>query len=58
MPVQRKENKGGKTLIVHVTGMLAKAMRTFALWEEIKFDISHFADVYKIAAAGIPSRLY
>jgi hypothetical protein len=79
MPVQLNEEDGGKMLVVHVSGKLAKAdyehfvpeferlvwqqsklrvlfdMTGFhgwdagALWEDIKFDIKHFADIERLA---------
>ena len=82
MPIQLKEENGGKILAVHVSGRLAKAdyehfvpeferlvlqhgklrvlfdMTGFhgwdagALWEDIKFDIKHFADIERVAMIG------
>ena len=82
MPVQLDEENGGKILVVHVSGKLAKAdyehfvseferlvrqhgklqllfdMTGFhgweagALWEDIKFDIKHFAHIERLAMVG------
>ena len=82
MPIQLDEQNGGKTLVVHVSGKLAKAdyqhfvpeferlvqkhgklrvlfdMTGFhgweagALWEDIKFDVKHFADIERLAMVG------
>ena len=82
MPIQLNEGNGGKILVVHVSGKLAKAdyehfipeverlvsqhgklrilfvMNDFhgwdlgALWEDIKFDIKHFADIERLAMVG------
>ena len=82
MPIQHDEQNGGKVLVVHVSGMLAKAdyqhfvpeferlvqqhgklrvlfdMTGFhgwearALWEDIKFDVKHFADIERLAMIG------
>ena len=82
MPIQLDEQNGGKTLVVHVSGKLAKAdyehfvpefdrlvrqhgklrvlldMTGFhgwqagALWEDIKFDFKHFADIERLAMVG------
>ena len=82
MPIQLNEENGGKILVVHVSGKLAKAdyghfvpeferlvrqhgklrvlfdMTGFhgweagALWEDIKFDIKHFADIERLAMVG------
>jgi len=82
MPIQLNEENGGKILVVHVSGKLAKAdyehfvpeferpvrqngklrvlfdMAGFhgwevgALWEDVKFDIKHFADIERLAMVG------
>jgi hypothetical protein len=82
MPIQLKEENGGKLLSVQVSGKLAKAdyehfvpeferlvglqgklrvlfdMTNFhgweagALWEDIKFDVKHFADIERLAMVG------
>jgi hypothetical protein len=82
MPIQLNEEDGGKMLVVHVGGKLAKAnyehfvpeferlvqqhgklrvlfdMTGFhgweggALWEDIKFDVKHFADIERLAMVG------
>ena len=82
MPIQLDEQNGGKLLVVHVSGKLAKAdyqhfvpeferlvqkhgklrvlfdMTGFhgweagALWEDIKFDVKHFADIERLAMIG------
>ena len=82
MSIQLDEENGGKLLVVHVSGKLAKAdyehfvpeferlvqqhgklrvlfdMTGFhgwdlgALWEDIKFDIKHFADIERLALVG------
>jgi hypothetical protein len=82
MPIQLDEQNGGKTLVVHVSGKLAKAdyehfvpeferlvrqhgklrvlfdMTGFhgweagALWDDIKFDVKHFADIERLAMIG------
>lgn len=82
MPIQLNEENGGKILLVHVSGKLAKAdylhfvpeferlvkqhghlrvlfdMTGFhgwtagALWEDIKFDLKHFADIERLAMVG------
>ena len=82
MPIQLDEQNGGKTLVVHVSGKLAKEdyqhfvpeferlvqkhgklrvlfdMTGFhgweagALWEDIKFDVKHFADIERLAMVG------
>ena len=82
MPVQIKQENGGKLVAVHVTGKLVKAdyercvpeferlvrqngkLRVLfdmadlrgwdagAAWEDIKFDIKHFADIERIAMVG------
>jgi len=82
MPIQLNEENGGKILVVHVSGRLAKAdyehfvpeferlvrqhgklrmlfdMTGFhgweagALWEDIKFDTKHFADIAQLAMVG------
>ena len=82
MPIQLNRENGGKVLIVHVSGKLAKAdyehfvpeferlvrehgklqvlfdMTAFhgwdagALWEDIKFDYKHFADIERVAMVG------
>lgn len=82
MPIQTNEETGGKVLVVHVSGKLAKAdfehfapeferlvklhgklrvlfdMTGFqgweagALWEDIKFDVKHFADIEQLAMIG------
>ncbi len=81
-PFRLNEEDGGKILVVHVSGKLAKAdyehflpeverlvgqhgklrilfiMNDFhgwdlgALWEDIKFDIKHFADIERLAMVG------
>src|ERR1039458_1020469 len=83
MPIQLNEENGGKILVVHVSGKLAKAdydhfvpeferlvrqhgklrllfdMTGFhgweagALWEDIKFDIRHFAHIERLAVVGV-----
>ncbi len=82
MPIQLNEENGGKIIVVHVSGKLAKAdyehfvpeferllrrhgklrvlfdMSGFhgwepsALWDEIKFDAEHFADIERLAMVG------
>ena len=82
MPIQFTEEKGGKLLVIHLSGKLETAdyelvvpeserlirqhgklsilfeMAEFkgwdagALWEEIKFDIEHFADIKRVAMVG------
>ncbi len=82
MPVQIKEEDGGKLVVVQVTGKLVKAdyehcvpefdrlirqhgkLRLLfelsgfrgweggALWDEIKLDIKHFADIERLAVVG------
>jgi hypothetical protein len=82
MPIQLDEQDGGKILVVHVSGKLAKAdyehfvpefdrlvrlhgklrvlfdmtgfhgWETGALWEDIKFDVKHFADIERLAMVG------
>jgi len=82
MPIQFNEENGGKLLVIHVSGKLAKAdyerfvpeferlvrqhgklnvlfdMAGFhgwdacALWEDIKFDIKHFAEIERLAMVG------
>ena len=82
MPIQLNEEDGGKILVVHVSGELAKAdyehfvpeferlvrqhgklrllldMTDFhgwevgALWEDVKLDIKHFADIERLAMVG------
>lgn len=82
MPIQLKEENGGKLLAVHVSGKLAKSdyehlvpeferlcrlhgklnvlfdMTGFhgwtagALWEDIKFDLTHFGDIERLAMVG------
>ncbi|MEO6223087.1 MAG: STAS/SEC14 domain-containing protein [Vicinamibacterales bacterium] len=82
MPIRLNEENGGKWLVVHVSGTLAKAdyeqcvpeferlvrqhgplrvlfdMTGFhgweigALWEDIKFDVKHFADINRLAMVG------
>jgi hypothetical protein len=82
MPIQLHEENGGKVLVIHVSGKLAKAdyehfvpeferlvrqhgklrvlfdMTGFhgwdaaVLWDEIKFDIKHFADIGWLAMVG------
>lgn len=82
MPLQLKEENGGKLLAVHVSGKVVKAdydhfvpeferlvklhgklnvlfdMTEFhgweasAVWEDIKFDIKHFADINRLAMVG------
>jgi hypothetical protein len=82
MPIQLKEESGGKSLIIHVSGKLAKTdypdfvaeferlirqheklrmlfdMTGFqgwdvgAAWEDIKFEIKHFADIERMAMVG------
>ena len=82
MPIQFTEEKGGKLLVIHLSGKLEVAdyelvvpecerlirqhgklsilfeMAEFkgwdagALWEEIKFDIEHFADIKRVAMVG------
>jgi hypothetical protein len=82
MSIQVKEENGGKTLVVHVSGKLSKAdyeqftpeferlvrlhgkLRVLfdvtgfhgweagALWEDIKFDAKHFADIERLAMVG------
>ena len=82
MNIQLNEENGGKMLVVHVSGKLAKAdyehfvpeferlvrqhgklrvlfdMAGFhgweagAMWEDIKFDIKHFADLERLAMVG------
>ena len=82
MPIQLKEENGGKIVIVHVSGKIAKAdYSTFvpaferlvllhgklrvlfdmtgirgwdaaAFWEDIKFDLKHFADMNRLAVVG------
>ena len=82
MPIQFGEENGGKTLVIHISGRVAKAdykpfvpeferllqqhgklrvlfdMTDFdgwdadALWEEIKFDVKHFADIERLAVVG------
>lgn len=82
MPIQLKEENGGRILVVYVSGKLAKAdyahfvpaferlvllhgklrvlfdMTGFhgwdaaAFWEDIKFDLKHFADIERLAMVG------
>ena len=82
MPIQIKEENGGKILILHISGKLVKAdyehfvneferlIRQYgklrvlfdmadlqgwdagAAWEDIKFDIKHFADIERLAMVG------
>src|ERR1035438_8356402 len=82
MNIQLNEENGGKMLVVHVSGKLAKAdyehfvpeferlvrqhgkMRVLfdmagfhgweagAMWEDIKFDMKHFADIERLAMVG------
>ena len=82
MSIQLDEENGGKSLVGHATGKLAKAdyehfvpeferlvrqngklrvlfdMTGFhgwdagALWEDIKFDMKHFADIERLALVG------
>ena len=82
MNIQLNEENGGKMLVVHVSGKLAKAdyehlvpeferlvrqhgklralfdMAGFhgweagAMWEDIKFDMKHFADIERLAMVG------
>ena len=82
MPIQLDEQDGGKILVVHASGKLAKAdyvrfvpeferlvrqhgklrvlfdMTGFhgweaaAIWEEIKFDVKHLADIERCAMVG------
>jgi hypothetical protein len=82
MPVRVDEQNGGKILVVHVSGKLAKAdyehfvprfeqlarqhgklrvlfdMTDFhgweavGLWEDIKFDVNHFASIGRLAMIG------
>ncbi len=82
MPIQIKEENGGKVLVLHISGKLVKAdyerfvpeferllrqhgklrvlfdMSDFhgwegsAAWEDIKFDIKHFADIERLAMVG------
>jgi hypothetical protein len=82
MPIQLHEENGGKILVIHVTGKLAKAdygrfvpaferlvrrrgklrvlfdMTGFhgwdagAAWEDLKFDLKHFADIERLAMLG------
>ncbi|HEY3321848.1 MAG TPA: STAS/SEC14 domain-containing protein [Planctomycetota bacterium] len=82
MPLQLNQENDGKTVVVRVSGKIAKAdyehlvpefeqlvrqrgkLRVLfdmigfdgwdvgALWENIKFDIKHFADVERIAMVG------
>jgi hypothetical protein len=81
MSIKLNEENGGKIVVVHVSGKLAKAdyehfvpeferlvrqhgklrvlfdMTGFhgweagALWEDIKFDIKHFADIERLVMA-------
>ena len=82
MPIQFKEEDGGKILVVHVVGTLVRAdygpfvseferllrlhgklrvlfdMTGFhgwdagAAWEDLKFDVKHFADIEQLAMVG------
>jgi hypothetical protein len=82
MPMQIKEEDGGKLVAVQVTGKLLKAdyerfvpeldrlirqhgklcllfeltdfhgWEAGALWDEIKLDIKHFADIERLAVVG------
>ena len=82
MSIQLNEENGGKILVIHVSGKLAKAdyehfvpeferlvrqhgklrvlfdMTEFhgwdagALWEDIKFDVKHFADIERLVMVG------
>ena len=82
MPMQLKQENGGKLAAVHVTGKLVKedyercvpefdrlvrqhgklcllfeftdfhGWEAGALWDEIKLDIKHFADIERIAVVG------
>jgi hypothetical protein len=82
MPIQIKQENGGKLVVVQVTGKLAKAdyercvpeferlirqhgklrllfeltgfhgWEAGALWDEIKLDIRHFADIERLAVIG------
>ena len=82
MPIQLNEENGGKILVVHVSGKLAKAdyehfvpeferlvrehgklrvlfdMTGFhgweaaAIWEELKFEAKHLANIERLAMVG------
>ena len=82
MPIQIKQENGGKLVVVQVTGKLVKAdyercvpeferlirqhgklrllfeltgfhgWEAGALWDEIKLDIRHFADIERLAVIG------
>ena len=82
MPIQIKQENGGKLVVVQVTGKLGKAdyercvpeferlirqhgklrllfeltgfhgWEAGALWDEIKLDIRHFADIERLAVIG------
>ena len=82
MPIQIKEENGGKLVAVQVTGKLVKAdyercvpeldrltrqhgklcllfeltdfhgWEAGALWDEIKLDVKHFADIERLAVVG------
>ena len=82
MPIQLKEEDDGKSLVIHVSGKLAKTdypdfvseferlvrqhgklrvlfdmtgfhgWKAGALWEDIKFDLKHFADIERLAMVG------
>ncbi len=82
MPIECKEENGGKVLVLRITGKLIKEdyeqfvpeferllrqhgkLRVLfdmtdlhgwdgaALWEDIKFDIRHFADIERLAMVG------
>jgi hypothetical protein len=82
MPIQIKQENGGKLVAVQVTGKLVKAdygrcvpefdrlirqhgklrllfeltgfhgWEAGALWDEIKLDIKHFADIERLAVVG------
>jgi hypothetical protein len=63
VPIQIKEEDGGKLVAVQVTGKLVKAdyeccvpdfhgWEAGALWSEIKLDIKYFADIERLAVVG------
>jgi hypothetical protein len=82
MPIELKEENAGKSIVIHVSGKLAKTdypdfvseferlvrqhgkLRVLfdmtglqgwdvgAAWEDIKFEIKHFADIERLAMVG------
>ena len=63
MPIQLNEENGGKILVIHVSGKLAKADYAHfvpdfhgwdagAAWKDFKLGIKHFADIERLAMIG------